>query len=182
MAHTTTLRAQGATRASDARLSSPASSCASMYFISPFFPSAIHGGKRGNSPKSRTGAMPQRSNRAARAHRLMRGGRAGSKWAVTRGQFGGWGEVLDPVPAVLFGLIKAGISLIQQHFNFVLPLASRDGDSHTHGDESFLAGTNHRCFGNDLAQSIGAQQSVGQIAAGQNHKEFFSAIAANAVV
>src|SRR5271169_2252763 len=81
MAHTTTLRAQGATRASEARLSSPAASLlrASMYFISPCLPSAIQAGKTCSSPKSRTGAMPQRSNPAARAHCLMRVGRSGSK-------------------------------------------------------------------------------------------------------
>src|SRR5271157_2521096 len=87
MAHTTTLRAQGATRASDARLSFPVSSRASIYFIWPCFPSAIHGGKTCNSPKSRTGAMPQRSNPASRAHCLMRVGRSENNWAVARGEF-----------------------------------------------------------------------------------------------
>src|ERR1039457_1205697 len=81
MAHTTTLRAQGATRDSDARLSLPALSRPSMYFISPCFPSAIHSGNTCNSAKSRTGAMPQRSNPASRAHRLMRVGRSGDKRA-----------------------------------------------------------------------------------------------------
>src|SRR5580658_1170064 len=79
MAHTITLRAQGATRASAARLSSPVSSRASMYFISPCFLSAIHWGKTCNSVKSRTGAMPLRSNPAARANCLMRVVRSGNK-------------------------------------------------------------------------------------------------------
>src|SRR6266849_4107562 len=87
MAHTITLRAQGATRASVARLSSPVSSRACMYFISPCFPSAIQAGKTCNSPKSRTGAMPQRSNPASRADCLMRVGRSRDKWEVVRGQF-----------------------------------------------------------------------------------------------
>src|SRR5208282_929629 len=49
-------------------------------------------------------------------------------------------------------------------------------------NESLLAGTNHRCAGNHRAQLIGAQQSAGQFTVGQYHKEFLSAIAANAVV
>src|ERR1700704_2190844 len=87
MAHTITLRAQGATRASDARLSSPTSSQASMYFISPCFPSAIQAGKTCNSAKSRTGVMPQSSNPASRAHCLMRVGRSESKGAADPGQY-----------------------------------------------------------------------------------------------
>src|SRR4029077_5471138 len=85
MAHTITLRAQGATRASDARLSSPASSRASMYFISPCFPSAIQLGKTCNSAKSRTGEMAQRSNPALGGHCFVRGERLGDKWAADRG-------------------------------------------------------------------------------------------------
>jgi hypothetical protein len=93
MAHTITLRAQGATRSSDTRLSCPVSSRASMYLISPCFPSAIHAGKTRNSAKSRTGAMPQRSNPASRAYCLMRVGRPGNTWAVARGQFSRWAEL-----------------------------------------------------------------------------------------
>src|SRR5277367_6307356 len=139
MAQTITLRAQGATRASVARFSSPASLRDSMYFISPCFPSAIQAGKTSSSPKSRTGAMPQRSNPASRAHCLMRVGRLVDTWAAVSGQsgrftrgyhsvlagtrrgflFGARGEVLDPVPAFFFGRVEAGVGVIQQHFYFV---------------------------------------------------------------
>src|ERR1035441_10843706 len=64
----------------------------------------------------------------------------------------GGSEVLDSVPALLLGGVKAGIGLIQQRFQFVLPIASRNRDSHAHGDESLHAGTQHGCAGNDLTQ------------------------------
>src|SRR6266852_3314942 len=97
------------------------------------------------------------------------------------GFLGGGGEVLYPVPAVLLRRIQAGVGVIQQCFHFVVSIASRDGDSHTHGDESLLAATNDRFTGDDFAQFIRAQQSVGQITVGQNQKKFLSAISANAV-
>src|ERR1022692_3957719 len=61
MAQTTTLRAQGATRASEPRLRSPRSSSASIYFISPARPAAIHSGKCLSSAASAAGAMPARA-------------------------------------------------------------------------------------------------------------------------
>src|ERR1700738_673246 len=73
---------------------------------------------------------------------------------------GGGGEVLDPVAAVLLGRIEAGVGVIQQRFRFVVSVASRDGASHTHCDESLLARTNHRCSAHAFAQFAGAQESV----------------------
>src|SRR5581483_699379 len=70
MAHTITLCAQGATRASDARFRAPRSSRASMYFISPACPAAIHSGNRSSSRASAAGAIPARSNPAAQAARF----------------------------------------------------------------------------------------------------------------
>ena len=67
MAHTTTLRAQGATRASDARFSSPCSSRACMYFISPARPAAIQLGKYSNSRASAAGATPASSKPDSKA-------------------------------------------------------------------------------------------------------------------
>src|SRR3984885_12482256 len=98
------------------------------------------------------------------------------------GFFGGGDEVLDPVAAVFFGGIKAGVSLIQQCFQIIFSVVGGDGDSHAHGDEFLVSRTSHRRAGNDFAQLIGALHGVGQIAVGQNHEKFFSAIAAHAVV
>src|SRR2546425_6268272 len=74
MAHTITLRAQGTADRREARLRCPASSRASMYFISPARPAAIHAGKWSSSGKSRTGAIPARSKPALRAACLMSAG------------------------------------------------------------------------------------------------------------
>src|SRR5580704_7454317 len=70
MAHTTTLRAQGAACASDARLRRPCSSRASRYFISPACPSATQRGKYSNSGASSAGVTPTRSNPASVAARI----------------------------------------------------------------------------------------------------------------
>ena len=72
--------------------------------------------------------------------------------------------------------------MIQQPFHFVVSIARRDGDSHTHSDESLLAATNDRFTGDGFAQFVGAQQSVGQIAVGENQKKFLSAVSADTVV
>src|SRR5450755_2810595 len=104
MAQTMTLRAHGATRASDARLSSPGSSRASMYFMSPCLPFAIHAGKTRNSANSRMGAMPQRSNPAARADCLMRVGRLGCKGAVSRGPVWAGRTLYPPEEAITFAV------------------------------------------------------------------------------
>src|SRR5579859_749211 len=69
MAQTTTLLAQGATRLSEPRLSSPCASRASIYFISPARPAAIQAGKCLSSAVSAAGAMPARSNPASLAAR-----------------------------------------------------------------------------------------------------------------
>src|SRR5579864_9369957 len=65
-----TLSAQGATTRRDSRFNRPASSRASRYFISPACPWAIHCGKYASSSKSRTGAMPAKSNPASCAARF----------------------------------------------------------------------------------------------------------------
>src|SRR5882757_780345 len=70
MAQTTTLRAHGATLASDARFRSPLSLQASRYFISPARPAAIHVGKCSSSGESEAGAIPDRSKPACSAARL----------------------------------------------------------------------------------------------------------------
>src|ERR1700723_415548 len=70
MAHTTTLRAHEAARASDARFRWPCSSRASKYLISPAWPSAIQRGKYASSGESSTGAMPTSSNPAPVAARI----------------------------------------------------------------------------------------------------------------
>src|ERR1700674_3776939 len=70
MAHTTTLRAHEAARASDARFRRPCSSRASKYLISPAWPSAIQRGKYSSSGESSTGAMPTSSNPAPVAARV----------------------------------------------------------------------------------------------------------------
>src|SRR5580692_12510116 len=70
MAQTTTLRAQGAAFASDARFNRPCSSRASRYFISPACPSAIQRGKYSNSGASSTAAMPTSSKPASAAARV----------------------------------------------------------------------------------------------------------------
>jgi len=67
MAQTTTLLAQGAADRNEARFNSPASSRASMYFISPAWPAAIHWGKCCSSENSRTGAIPASSKPASLA-------------------------------------------------------------------------------------------------------------------
>jgi len=67
-----------------------------MYFISPCLPSAIHWGKTRNSAKSRTGAMPQRSNPASRAHCWMRVERSEAKWSGLAATWPmGWPDVLQ---------------------------------------------------------------------------------------
>src|SRR5208283_1911639 len=67
MAHTITDRAHGAVDCNEARFSLPSSSRASMYFISPARPEAIHASKWRNSAKSPTGATPASSKPALRA-------------------------------------------------------------------------------------------------------------------
>jgi len=55
----------------DARFSRPCSSRASRYFISPAWPAATQAGKCSSSGKSRTGAIPARSNPVSSAKLLI---------------------------------------------------------------------------------------------------------------
>src|SRR5664279_2889327 len=64
-------RAQGAALAREARFKFPASLRASMYFMSPAWPLAIHWGKNWCSEVSLTPATPARSNPASVASRLI---------------------------------------------------------------------------------------------------------------
>src|SRR5215470_3656222 len=66
-----TLRAHGNTEPSEARRKFPASSRDSRYFISPARPAAIQSGKRANSGKLPTAAIPESSNPASRAALLI---------------------------------------------------------------------------------------------------------------
>src|SRR5438309_7536133 len=75
MPHTITLLHHGATRDSEARLRSPCWSRASMYFISPARPAAIHAGKCSSSLASAAGAIPARLNPALAAAFLTRDSR-----------------------------------------------------------------------------------------------------------
>src|SRR5208282_6018374 len=72
MAHTITERAHGAVDCKEDRLSLPASSRASMYFILPARPAAIHASKWRNSLKSWTAAVPASSKPALRAASFTR--------------------------------------------------------------------------------------------------------------
>ncbi len=160
--------------------------------------SVLLAASRGPRSKSRSSLIRHyhRINRKSQDRRTNASGVIDQQpwWALLNGDFlaftrvprrrflGAASEVLNPVPAVFLGGVQAGVGLIQQHFHFAFSIASRDGDSHTHGDEFLLGGTHHRCAGNDFAELIRAQQRIGQITVGQNQKKFFSAIAADTVV